>query len=265
MGRRGCFLYDQRAMMKPLRLDDWLCLTVLLGLIVLVSIHPEGEVFLYATSAGTALLALAAVFRADLRQEFLLLGFLLPISLVAATAANHLVVHLTPHTIDTGLLRLDHGFSTYIYHWALQRPWLYKGLGWVYYWLPFYGAFVLCVSPQRSDYARAWIIAAVPAPFFYLAFPAVGPAHLHDPTALRNCIPSLHLTWAALGMVYIGPRWRWVAVAFTSLTAIATLGLGEHYLIDLALAVPYSFAACWIVSRTRQRWPQLEPAGSTTA
>ncbi len=252
-------------MIKPLRLDECLCLTVLLGLIVLFSIDAAGELFLYATSAGTALLALAAVFRAESRYEFLLLGFLLPILLVAATAANHLVVHLTPHTIDAGLLRLDHGFSTGIYHWVPQRPWLYKGLGWVYYGLPLYGAFVLFVSPQRIDYARAWIIAAAPAPFLYLAFPAVGPAHLHDPTAMRNCIPSLHLTWALLGMVYIGPRWRWVAVVFTVLTATATLGIGEHYLIDLVLAVPYSLATCWVVSRTRQRWLQLEPAGSTPA
>jgi len=33
--------------------------------------------------------------------------------------------------------------------------------------------------------------------------------------------------------------WAWVSGAFVVLTVIATLGLGQHYLIDLIVAVPF--------------------------
>ena len=36
---------------------------------------------------------------------------------------------------------------------------------------------------------------------------------------------------------------RWLATAFLALTLLATLGLGEHYLIDLVVAAPFAVAA----------------------
>jgi PAP2 superfamily len=252
-------------MKKPMRMEDWLCLGILLGLTVLVGLDPAADPFFYATSAGTALMAYAAVRRAELRQGFLLLGFLLPISLIATTVANHVVVHLARHTLDADLLRLDGGFSVGIYHWVLAHRTWYRGLSAVYYGLPLFGAFVLYVSERRFEYARAWIVAAAPAPLFFLAFPATGPAHAADPLALRNCIPSLHMTWALLGVVYIAPRWRGIAVAFAILTAAATLGIGEHYLLDLIVALPYTWGTCWVVSRTRQLWMRAEPGRASSA
>ncbi|MGB6159359.1 MAG: phosphatase PAP2 family protein, partial [Acidobacteriaceae bacterium] len=223
-------------MKRPLSLDDWLCLGILLGLTVLVGLDRAADSFFYATSAATAVMAFAAVQRPELRREFFLLGFLLPISLIATTAANHVVVHLSRHTLDAQMLKLDGGFSAAIYHWVLRHRYPHLVLNTVYYGLPLFSAFVLCVSPRRFEFARAWIVAAAPAPLFFLAFPATGPAHAADPMALRNCIPSLHLTWALLGVVYIAPRWRWSAIVFAALTATATLGIGEHYLIDLIVA-----------------------------
>lgn len=254
-------------MKHPLSLDDWLCLAILLVLSVLVGLDPRADPFFTATSAGTALMAFAAVYRAELRREFLLLGFLLPMSLIATTAANHIIVHLSRHTLDAQLLKLDGGFSPAIYHWVLEHKYPNLVLSTVYYGLPLFGAFVLYISPRRFQFARAWIVAAAPAPLFFLAFPATGPAHVTDPLALRNCIPSLHLTWALLGLVYIAPRWRWLAIAFAILTAAATLGIGEHYLLDLIVAVPYTWATCWVVSRTLHlRLPaKSEPVQSTPA
>ena len=100
---------------------------------------------------------------------------------------------------------------------------------------------------------------------FYNLCPAAGPLYLfgsgfplhplpiHDVPRLqlepvplfgfRNAIPSLHMTWALLGLWYArGASWwvRGVALAFLGFTVIATLGTGEHYLIDLVVAFPFS-------------------------
>ncbi len=59
----------------------------------------------------------------------------------------------------------------------------------------------------------------------------------------RNGIPSLHMAWAlslALISVYLGTAARvWAGMAL-ALTFCATLALGEHYVIDLIIAVPFS-------------------------
>lgn len=59
----------------------------------------------------------------------------------------------------------------------------------------------------------------------------------------RNAIPSLHMTWVLLvwwnskGL----PAWvRAIALSFVWFTVLATLGTGEHYLIDLVVAFPFS-------------------------
>ena len=98
----------------------------------------------------------------------------------------------------------------------------------------------------------------------YAICPAVGPVHAFSgfpdnlpasvalariPIGLmpRNAIPSLHVGWALLVFVnaWSGSWSRWVAVwaaIFLALTALATLGSGEHYLIDLVVAVPLTLA-----------------------
>lgn len=253
--------------MKRLNADDSCCIVVLLGLTVLVGLDPAADAFFYATSAGTALMVIAALCRREMRKQFFLLGFLLPLSLIGTTAANHLVVQLTPHTIDGALGRLDGGWSVRFYHGVLPHRHLREVLEAVYYGLPLYSALILFLSGRRFEYARAWIVAAIPAPLFFVAFPATGPAHVTDPVALRNCIPSLHMTWALLAVVYTSPRWRAIAVIFAALTAAATIGIGEHYVIDLVVAVPYTWATCRVVSRTRQLWPNLlsQPASAHSA
>lgn len=65
------------------------------------------------------------------------------------------------------------------------------------------------------------------------------------PSAPRNCMPSLHLSWAL--MVLLNARGlnriaRAGAAAFLVVTVVATLGLGEHYLVDLVVAVPFTMA-----------------------
>ncbi len=59
----------------------------------------------------------------------------------------------------------------------------------------------------------------------------------------RNGIPSLHMSWAlslAFMSVYLGGAARlWAGVTLV-LTFCATLALGEHYVIDLIIALPFS-------------------------
>jgi hypothetical protein len=58
----------------------------------------------------------------------------------------------------------------------------------------------------------------------------------------RNAMPSMHLAWALL--IWWTSRemkfGRWMSLAFVCGTALATLGGGEHYLVDLVAAFPFS-------------------------
>lgn len=100
---------------------------------------------------------------------------------------------------------------------------------------------------------------------FYNVFPAMGPVHilggsfaLHpltieqvkhlvlEPIVVRgprNAIPSLHMAWAILALWYSGGlSWltRVIVWMFLIFTVVATLGTGEHYLVDLVAAVPFA-------------------------
>ncbi len=59
----------------------------------------------------------------------------------------------------------------------------------------------------------------------------------------RNAIPSLHLTWTLLAWWYskgLSRIERLVALVFLALTALATLGTGEHWFVDLVVAFPFA-------------------------
>ncbi|HEX3661355.1 MAG TPA: phosphatase PAP2 family protein [Acidobacteriaceae bacterium] len=237
--------------------DEWFTLALLAGMTALMPLAGGPSAFFAWTAAGTVTLGIAAVANPKARGELILLGFLLPLALIGAVAGNHIVLDVTRRSMDGDLLALDRGMSPAVYHWFLARAAAWAAINHVYYALPFFGALVAVVSPRRMECARAWILAALLAPLFYASFPAVGPAHLGDPTAPRNCIPSLHMTWALLCVVYVARPWRWAAVLFAVLTALATLGTGEHYLIDLVVAVPYTWGICrlelWVRGWMAQR------------
>ena len=112
---------------------------------------------------------------------------------------------------------------------------------------------------------RAWMLAAILGCLVYLLFPIVGPAQFFGglpfppnvlpeisdaPTAVfpalslpRNGTPSLHTTWSLLAMMHARPLrlpFRIFGVALFLLTELATLGLGEHWLVDLIVAWPFA-------------------------
>ena len=80
------------------------------------------------------------------------------------------------------------------------------------------------------------------------------PADLAVPGAPRNCMPSVHFVWAILALVEsrgLGRVWRTIFALFAVLTAVATIALGEHYVIDLVVAVPFTLAVHALFSRGR--------------
>jgi hypothetical protein len=62
---------------------------------------------------------------------------------------------------------------------------------------------------------------------------------------LRNCVPSMHNTWAILTVWHLrkyGRAARAVAVLALLVTVLATLGFGYHYVFDVVVAVPFALA-----------------------
>ena len=91
-----------------------------------------------------------------------------------------------------------------------------------------------------------------PGPLFGARFPfgiaslAGPPQRLVDVTGIedaRNCMPSLHVAWALL--VYwhartLGTRARAAGAIWLVSTIFATLAMGQHYFVDLVVAVPFA-------------------------
>jgi hypothetical protein len=66
-------------------------------------------------------------------------------------------------------------------------------------------------------------------------------------------MPSLHFAGAlftAWGLWSLGTTWRLLGLGVAILTVLATLGTGQHYAIDLIVAVPFATAVYAGASRT---------------
>lgn len=203
--------------------------------------------FFHAAVVGSALLAVRAQLgrRKDL---FVIAGLLPPLVLVNALG-NAAIVRLTPHTIDAILLSTDFGMSHAVFAWFQFHPAAFAIIHAVYYWLPLWGAVVLCFTEDARRAATVMGLAPLAALPIFLLLPATGPVWIHTATAPRNAFPSLHMTWALL-LWYYSPRWlKPVSLALALITAAATLGLGEHYVIDLVAAFPFALAVAFGVER----------------
>jgi hypothetical protein len=78
-------------------------------------------------------------------------------------------------------------------------------------------------------------------------------------SGVPNAMPSLHFQ-STLMICWLSKPWKWlyrITGAFAVLTALATLGLGEHYLVDLVVAVPYTLAILALCSNSKQRMVPL--------
>lgn len=212
----------------------------------------------------------------------LLLGAL-SVSTNAALASNRLIF---PATWDYFVYRIDSAFGGIATQTAslnsMGSPFLQAFTTTMYTLLIifFYVMVGLAMRKRQMAKLHVWRTLVVPfaiAWFLYALLPLSGPAYAffdsqfpNDmpaavkvmasqvviPPAYRNAMPSMHLTGALLiWMLSIGLRHR-IAILFSSLfvfsTVWATMATGEHYLLDLVVAVPYSaFIGTALI------WPQL--------
>ena len=211
-------------------------------------------------------------------RKILLYGFFPAVLFVGsewmATTLLDLTEKLHPKTFDLFLisfdasLRVPFSFLTGQAFWTW--PWLRFFCLVIYIALPLPLALVYAAHLRgKKENAFAVMLAfLVTGPFGILCYnmvPAIGPAHFfgaafpfHPPstadvlrttvipiltTGPRNAMPSLHLAWVLL--VWWNSRglslWiRAIAITFVILTAMATIGTGEHYFVDLVVAFPFS-------------------------
>jgi hypothetical protein len=144
-----------------------------------------------------------------------------------------------------------------------------------------YGEYLVRNKKESFSVLGAFLLSGPIGIVFYNFFPALGPVYLFksdfplhslstnelmhlrlEPIALfgfPNAMPSLHMTWALLGLWYSrGAAWwvRLVAIVFLVFTVLSTLGTGEHYLVDLVVAFPFALMVYGIFALST---PWLDP------
>jgi hypothetical protein len=101
----------------------------------------------------------------------------------------------------------------------------------------------------RGSIVLAYVAELVSGPLLYAVLPACGPIYafgkqwLQPPavpvdtirlTGLPNAFPSLHIGTAFVLLLFAPGKWsKAIALIFLVLTGMATIGTGEHYVIDL--------------------------------
>jgi hypothetical protein len=128
-----------------------------------------------------------------------------------------------------------------------------------------YGGLVRQDKQKAFQALSSFVLMGPVGVLFYRLFPALGPAYalskifpwhpmtaaqashlVLEPLALAgymNAMPSLHMAWSLLALWWSRSLpWydRLLAATFALGTAVATLGTGEHYLIDLVVALPFA-------------------------
>lgn len=185
---------------------------------------------------------------------------------------------LTPHVRDLEIQNIGGWLGPWppivLGHWFRDVPGLAPICTLVYMFMPIglsvVHAFALRADPTRRP-SLLWALVLIPLfgyPLYY-SLPMVGPReawHALKPAVVfppeqvpkfitttlivpafapRNCMPSLHTAWtlsAVLQARQLGRPLLLFASFWFLGTELATLGLGEHWLIDLVVAVPFTFA-----------------------
>jgi hypothetical protein len=114
---------------------------------------------------------------------------------------------------------------------------------------------------QNAMLRRAVAMAWVGGWILSAALPAVGPHWYLDgyTVTMRHCIPAIEWTWALLLAINARSRLRTPLWIYAGLLAVAEIMLGEHYLVDLIVALPYAFAVQWLAARVPDWVAKLRP------
>ncbi len=166
-------------------------------------------------------------------------------ALVALAESNSALSAGSQGTFDRTLYRIDlwMGLDPWILiRWLASMPIACRFLALIYFSLPIAFA-LLWICEHPANLLPAVLIGPALAFACYHLVPAVGPIHLGDARAPINCFPSMHVTWVLLfARSARGTLLRFALWTFAALTMLATVGLGEHYFVDLIAAVPFCYA-----------------------
>jgi hypothetical protein len=234
--------------------------------------------FAFAGLSSLAVLGTRTIWARNRERTLLLCAFVPTVASVASEYFSPILMtwteNLHPKTFDLYLYSFDCSLRVQFSFLAGQLFARHGNLALVcllfYIALPLPLALIYAANLRRKGKQALPVIVAflVTGPIgvgFYNLVAATGPVHLfganfpwHPLTTVqaidliletlpvkgaRNAIPSLHMAWVLLiwwnskGLA----RWvRMVALAFVVFTVMATLGLGEHYLVDLVVAFPFA-------------------------
>jgi hypothetical protein len=162
----------------------------------------------------------------------------------------------------------------------------------VYTSLPFIMALIYALRLPQGIEKPSWdmitlfMLAGIGGWALYNLLPATGPAYVFgvnfpwhslpytmlgrlaldripvSPDVPRNAIPSLHMAWVILlfwNAKDLPRAFRIFMAIYVTLTAVATLGIGEHYFVDLVAALPFALFVQAVV------WPGEKPRVSVRA
>jgi hypothetical protein len=231
---------------------------------------------------------------------------LVPLLCVTTMVAVGPAIGLTPMTYDRLLYLVDSKFALTSLgippSWAIGRlfldhNWMRTACGYVYNSLPL--GVAICLAFQWQDRQRKiwypldlrWLSMTLGGVGFllYQICPAAGPIYLFPkqfplmvpnlawiaaaPGLLgdvpRNGMPSLHVASTMLLFWNMRHRAWWISILagiYVGMTALATLGLGEHYLVDLMVALPIGLVmqALWLRTRGPLRWAAIGVGAALT-
>lgn len=226
---------------------------------------------------------------------------IIPLLCVCSIVAVGAAIRFTPVTYDRLLYAFDLKFGSPP-SWVMGRlfrahAFLFLACAYAYNSLPLGMAACMWLRwRDRQNHVRAsadllWMAVSLGIVGFllYQVCPAAGPVYLFPkqfpyevpslvglstkPALMqavpRNAMPSLHVAWMLLLFWNTRKRAWWIcliAAVYLVLTALATLGLGEHYLADLMVAPPLVAAVQAACTRTaaKEKWIALAVGASIT-
>jgi hypothetical protein len=241
---------------------------------VLESWSTFGQGFWYAS----VLVALLHVIRSGYAERWqevdrALLRISLPLGVGIALFGLHVTVRNIPTTFDTVLYAFDGllgpPIATILASLCGNNSvlWVAVSIAYESIWLVLSAfLFAQCQTDQRMAVGlmSRWILLTVVGWLLYFILPGTNPGavfwnvygnQLPSPNDVslerlavqgeqpRNAMPSLHMSWAVLLAMEggrMGKAWARIGISFVLITAVATLGVREHYLIDLIVAVPFT-------------------------
>src|SRR5215471_5080914 len=242
--------------------------------------------FSFAGMSALGVLGVATIWARQPERKLLLYGFVPAALFVASEWCASYLLDLTealhPKTFDVFRYSFDSGLRVPIGFLAgqllLKNPTLRTASLAIYIALPLalvYACQLRRIGEKALLVMVTFLVTGPMGVLCYNLLPACGPAHLfgaafpwHPLSAAdamrlniapvlmkgaRNAIPSLHMAWVLLVWWNSRGLARWVrtlAAVFVALTVLATLGSGEHYFIDLVVALPFSLMVQALCSYT---------------